>query len=118
MTLYLKTNATTIQERNEIRNYFVVQQGGRCAICEVVFTERIRPALDHCHETDHCRGALCTNCNHGLGLFKDNPDFLERAAEYVTEYHLNNPLYPGSEEYEAQQLLDDLEEAEEASCGG
>jgi len=29
------------------------------------------------------RGVLCSNCNHGLGLFQDSVWVLERAAAYL-----------------------------------
>ncbi len=53
-------------------------QGGRCAICG-------DPAqhLDHDHETGATRQMLCQRCNHGLGLFRDDPGLLHAAAFYV-----------------------------------
>lgn len=54
-------------------------QNGRCAICAAA------PAVhvDHDHSTGAVRALLCFNCNGGLGQFKDDPDLLGVAAEYV-----------------------------------
>lgn len=43
-------------------------------------------AVDHCHDTGKVRRLLCPNCNRALGLFKDNPDVLRKAANYLEEY--------------------------------
>lgn len=39
--------------------------------------------IDHNHITNEIRGVLCTNCNRGLGHFKDSPELLKKAAEYL-----------------------------------
>ena len=38
---------------------------------------------EHCHETGKHRGWACQNCNHGLGNFKDSPELLRAAADYL-----------------------------------
>lgn len=39
--------------------------------------------FDHNHKTNQFRGLLCNTCNRALGLFKDDPDILMDASEYV-----------------------------------
>lgn len=41
------------------------------------------PCVDHKHGTQIVRGFLCSNCNAGLGMFQDNPELLEIAAQYL-----------------------------------
>ncbi len=54
-------------------------QAGRCQICGS--TTRI--VIDHCHATKRVRGVLCHHCNIGLGGFRDNPEWMLRAIEYL-----------------------------------
>jgi hypothetical protein len=54
-----------------------------CAICG---THEPRLALDHCHTTGKVRDCLCSNCNNGLGRFKDDPVRLRAAATYLENY--------------------------------
>ena len=56
-------------------------QSGHCAIC--INKDKRKLAVDHCHKTGKIRGLLCSNCNQGLGMFKDNLDFLGRARNYL-----------------------------------
>ncbi|ENG0769472.1 endonuclease VII domain-containing protein [Salmonella enterica subsp. enterica] len=62
-----------------------IDQGGVCAICGSPQENR-RLAVDHDHETGEVRRLLCTNCNLGLGSFKDNPQLLLNAASYLREH--------------------------------
>ena len=57
-------------------------QGGLCAICGVAAAEHV----DHDHETGGVRELLCFNCNGGLGQFKDDPEVLRAAADYVERH--------------------------------
>jgi hypothetical protein len=56
-----------------------------CELCGCAQTDRRKKelCLDHAHGTTLFRGWLCSNCNAGIGLLKDNPVLLERAADYV-----------------------------------
>lgn len=63
------------------------KQGGKCAICGVCEQDAPRNTLfvDHCHKTGSVRGLLCHHCNSGLGHFKDDPDLLLTAENYLKE---------------------------------
>lgn len=52
-----------------------------CAICADP-TRRV--GWDHDHLTGRHRGWLCNNCNAALGLLRDSPALLTRAAAYLT----------------------------------
>lgn len=90
------TNTSRYYERNYGVNLVFVKQlyeaqGGVCAICKTEGFKMLEQHssgmnLDHCHETGVVRGLLCHNCNRGLGLLQDNPEYLRRAAEYVEKY--------------------------------
>ena len=58
------------------------QQGGRCAICKQIPRER-HLFVDHCHKTTVVRGLLCSQCNSGLGMFRDSVTNLARAIVYL-----------------------------------
>ncbi|MFE7230777.1 endonuclease domain-containing protein [Streptomyces sp. NPDC001231] len=38
--------------------------------------------VDHRREAGRVRGVLCINCNSGLGLLRDDPEAVDRAADY------------------------------------
>lgn len=60
------------------------EQGGCCACCgtpESLLPRRL--AVDHCHETGQVRALLCTNCNIGIGMFKEDIQRLEQAITYL-----------------------------------
>ncbi|MER7567378.1 endonuclease VII domain-containing protein [Streptomyces sp. NPDC097941] len=61
------------------RDELIAAQGGVCCVCLTA------PAtdVDHCHKTGRVRGVLCFNCNSGLGLLRDDPEAMYRAADYL-----------------------------------
>jgi hypothetical protein len=68
------------------------EQSYKCALCESEgfligknnHTEKL--AVDHCHKTGKVRSLLCHNCNRALGLFKDNPELMQKAANYIRKH--------------------------------
>jgi hypothetical protein len=60
-----------------------------CEICGDPEVGR-KHAKDHDHTTGIKRGMLCHSCNPGLGLFRDRPDLLRKAAEYIDRYQQRN----------------------------
>lgn len=54
-----------------------------CAICGKTFENSKKTHIDHDHYTLRIRGILCSNCNLGLGNFKDNTDYLASAIRYL-----------------------------------
>ena len=63
-------------------------QDNKCAICGKPDPTH----LDHEHvgkeeigAKGRVRGVLCVPCNNGLGLFRDSPDLLRAAADYLEQ---------------------------------
>jgi hypothetical protein len=88
---------TSRQSRARLVNYGVSEsafrnmwlcQGGACAICKTALStkEDRAHAVDHDHKTDEVRELLCQHCNRGLGLFRDRPDLLRAAADYLVKH--------------------------------
>ena len=59
-----------------------LKQNNLCAICKKP-SKTQHLDIDHCHKSKIVRGLLCRSCNMGLGYFKDNPELLEQAADYL-----------------------------------
>jgi protein-arginine kinase activator protein McsA len=64
-------------------------QNNECAIC-CTNAEEFKTALsvDHDYSNDKVRGLLCTNCNMGLGQFKDSLSNLHRAMMYLAKHNV------------------------------
>ena len=66
--------------KEEAQKWLAIKQ------CEICGNTTRRLVIDHQHgTTGKVRGRLCTNCNSGLGQFKDNPDTLIKAAQYLRD---------------------------------
>jgi len=65
----------------------VKEQDGKCYICGNEANYNGKPLyVDHCHSSGKVRKLLCQHCNSGLGMFRDNPELLIKAADYVKEH--------------------------------
>lgn len=67
-------------------------QNSVCAICGEA-SNSMHPkgkvydlAVDHNHKTGAVRGLLCRACNYALGLFRENPNHLKSALQYLEKY--------------------------------
>jgi hypothetical protein len=58
-------------------------QNGTCALCLRATGKSKRLAVDHDHKTGAVRGLLCGPCNKLIGHARDEPEFFDRAAEYL-----------------------------------
>lgn len=70
----------------------LIAQDGRCAICRAEPPPDRRLAIDHDHTTQRVRGLLCTRCNMGLGFFRDRPDLIDRALDYLGGMLATDPV--------------------------
>ncbi len=84
---YFIGNTKKIQNRNKYYNNLLILQNNKCAICETnqPDIDNIKKyfCLDHNKLTGFIRGLLCDNCNVGLGHFKDNIIYLQKAIQYL-----------------------------------
>lgn len=82
-----RNNLKLVNFTPELKDEMLAFQNYKCAICEDDLN--LRPSkhihADHCHKTKTARGILCTQCNSGMGLFKDDPDRLKKAIEYLAD---------------------------------
>lgn len=76
-----------IKKANTNRQAILKEQDNACAICCVNIEESATKfVIDHDHRTNKVRGILCSNCNVGLGYFKDQPLRLGQAIKYLEVY--------------------------------
>lgn len=63
----------------------VASHGGKCGICGMEEVIGRALAIDHDHKSGKVRGLLCSNCNNGLGRFKDDIALLAKAIKYLED---------------------------------
>lgn len=51
--------------------------------CDICHRRYHKMCVDHDHATGTVRGYLCSPCNTGIGLFRDNAYFLVNALHYL-----------------------------------
>lgn len=79
-------NGNSIRKRLHY-DRLVSLQSGRCDICGITTEENNKAfAVDHCHKSGKIRGALCNNCNTGIGNFLDDEELLIKAIEYLRKH--------------------------------
>jgi hypothetical protein len=65
-------------------------QGGACAICgetQAGGRWKRRFHVDHHHGTGAIRGLLCNGCNVGIGSFREDPEVMQKAIEYLRKHN-------------------------------
>ena len=73
----------------------IEQQNGKCPLCKDVMDwddPAKRPCMDHNHKLSKgddgfLRKVLCTQCNLGLGNFRDDSEIMRRSADYIDEHN-------------------------------
>lgn len=70
----------------------LTEQGGVCGICGGTDSRRAL-AVDHVHGSEdpatgqvERRGLLCSDCNKGIGYYRDRPDLLRKVVEYLRRH--------------------------------
>lgn len=74
-------NAWSPEQRMRAGGFLALKS---CVICGVTGK---RLVLDHEHRTGLVRGALCNNCNSGLGAMEERIDWIESAIRYLERGH-------------------------------
>lgn len=68
-------------------NKMLENQNNKCAICGRDSSEfKLALHVDHDHNTKQVRSLLCSNCNTGIGCFKENIDTILKAIDYLNKY--------------------------------
>jgi hypothetical protein len=94
-TMLKKQYGLTLEDYNSLLS----GQEGVCAICGRTETQRSNSRgtidhlrVDHCHTTGRVRGLLCSQCNFGLGNFRDKLGLLISATSYLLKDKQRNTL--------------------------
>ncbi|NCC41893.1 MAG: hypothetical protein EOM21_21285 [Gammaproteobacteria bacterium] len=77
----------------ETFNKMLEDQNRKCGICGISLKEYKEKSnrdfsVDHNHTTNKVRELLCSNCNTGLGFFKENVEILQKAINYIEKHNV------------------------------
>jgi len=79
---YVRTYGITMEQKEQMFK----DQEAKCLICKDDIFLVKGCHVDHDHETKQVRGLLCSKCNHGLGLFRENTNILQEAINYLKKW--------------------------------
>jgi len=86
---YMMEYGLTLEDYNKM----MIIQNNKCGICgreeEVLYIKTQKPkslSVDHCHQSGKARGLLCSKCNTGIGMFKENVENMENAIKYLEDH--------------------------------
>ena len=94
----MKYSEITPENRNALYEELVARYGSACGICGAipelgVNGKRLRPCIDHDHQTDEVRGLLCSPCNFGIAGIGDCLEGVELALRYFARHHRIDDVY-------------------------
>jgi hypothetical protein len=82
---YLKKNyGITSDDYNKL----YLEQGGKCAICNVHSSKLKKRLSVNVEERGILRGLLCNNCTSGLGNFKEEIEIIRNVIKYLNNITL------------------------------
>lgn len=68
----------------DLAETYYQEHRGKCDLCKSEFGANGRSlSIDHCHTTGRIRGMLCDRCNTVIGLFRDDPNLIQAAYQYL-----------------------------------